>query len=156
MLQYLRGVYMKITFISVGKIKESFYSKQIENNIKQLKKHAEVQVFEVPDEKCPEKLSEKEMDQVKSKEGLRILNKIKSDDFVVALAIEGKIISTLDLKTLFKKWNSNSIVFIIGGSLGLSRQVMQRSNYKLSFSRMTFPHQLMKVLLTEQVYRVMK
>lgn len=147
---------MKITFISVGKIKESFYTKQIEDHIKNIKKYAQVQVIEVPDEKCPEKLSDKEMIQVKDKEGERILSKISSDDFVIALAIEGKIISTADLKSLINKWQAPSLVFIIGGSLGLSDKVLKRSNYKLSFSRLTFPHQLMKVLLTEQVYRVVK
>ncbi len=147
---------MKITFISVGKIKESFYTKQIEDHIKNIKKYAQVQVIEVPDEKCPEKLSDKEMIQVKDKEGERILSKINSGDFVIALAIEGKIISTADFKSLIKKKQASSLVFIIGGSLGLSDKVLKRSNYKLSFSRLTFPHQLMKVLLTEQVYRVVK
>jgi len=147
---------MKITFISVGKIKESFYTKQIEGNIKNIKKYAQVQVIEVPDEKCPEKLSDKEMIQVKDKEGERILSKINSGDFVIALAIEGKIISTEELKSLIKMKQASSIVFIIGGSLGLSDKVLKRSNYKLSFSRLTFPHQLMKVLLMEQVYTVVK
>lgn len=147
---------MKITFISVGKIKEAFYTKQIEGHIRNIKKYAQVQVIEVPDEKCPEKLSDKEMIQVKDKEGERILSKISSDDFVIALAIEGKIISTADFKSLIKKWQAPSLVFIIGGSLGLSEKVLKRSNYKLSFSRLTFPHQLMKVLLTEQVHRVVK
>jgi len=147
---------MKITFISVGKIKESFYTKQIEGNIKNIKKYAQVQVIEVPDEKCPEKLSDKEMIQVKDKEGERILSKINSGDFVIALAIEGKMISTDDLKSLIKMKQTSSIVFIIGGSLGLSEKVLKRSNYKLSFSRLTFPHQLMKVLLTEQVHMVVK
>ena len=147
---------MKITFISVGKIKESFYTKQIEDHIKNIKKYAQVQVIEVPDEKCPEKLSDKEMIQVKDKEGERILSKINSGDFVIALAIEGKIISTADFKSLIKKKQASSLVFIIGGSLGLSDKVLKRSNYKLSFSRLTFPHQLMKVLLTEQVHRVVK
>jgi len=147
---------MKITFISVGKIKESFYTKQIEGHIKNIKKYAQVQVIEVPDEKCPEKLSDKEMIQVKDKEGERILSKINSGDFVIALAIEGKIISTDDFKLLIKKKQASSLVFIIGGSLGLSDKVLKRSNYKLSFSRLTFPHQLMKVLLTEQVHMVVK
>ena len=147
---------MKITFISVGKIKESFYTKQIEGHIKNIKKYAQVKVIEVPDEKCPEKLSDKEMIQVKDKEGERILSKINSGDFVIALAIEGKIISTDDFKLLIKKKQASSLVFIIGGSLGLSDKVLKRSNYKLSFSRLTFPHQLMKVLLTEQVHMVVK
>jgi len=147
---------MKITFISVGKIKESFYTKQIENNIKLLRKHANVEVIELADEKCPEKLSEKEMLQVKSKEGIRILSKVKSEDFLVALAIEGKIHTTLELKNLIRKWDAKSITFVIGGSLGLSKEVLNRSNYKLSFSRMTFPHQMMKVMLTEQIYTVIK
>lgn len=151
-----QGVIMKITFISVGKIKESFYTKQIENNIKLLRKHHEIELIELADEKCPEKLSDKEMDQVKSKEGMKILNKVQSDDFLVALAIEGKVHTSYELKMLIKKWQANSLVFVIGGSLGLSKEVLNRSNYKLSFSRMTFPHQMMKVMLTEQVYEIIK
>lgn len=139
---------MKIKIISVGKIKERFYVKGIEAMIKHIRKHAEIEMIEVSDEKCPEKLSEKEMIQVKDKEGERILNKVSQDDYVIALAIEGKLIDSSQFK---KQMNKESVAFIIGGSLGLSDHVLKRANYKLSFSRMTFPHQLMKVILVEQI-----
>lgn len=139
---------MKIKIISVGKIKERFYIKAIEAMIKDIRKHAEIEMIEVSDEKCPEKLSEKEMIQVKDKEGERILNKVSQDDYVIALAIEGKMIDSSQFK---KQMNKESVAFIIGGSLGLSDHVLKRADYKLSFSRMTFPHQLMKVILVEQI-----
>jgi 23S rRNA (pseudouridine1915-N3)-methyltransferase len=144
---------MKIKIISVGKIKENFYVKNIESMIKEIRKHALVEVIEVSDEKCPEKLSDKEMIQVKDKEGDRILSKITSDDYVIALAIEGKMIDSSKFKN---QMNKNEVAFIIGGSLGLSDKVLKRANYKLSFSRMTFPHQLMKVILIEQIERAVK
>lgn len=153
MLQYLLEVPMKIKIISVGKIKENFYVKNIESMIKEIRKHALVEVIEVSDEKCPEKLSDKEMIQVKDKEGERILSKITSDDYVIALAIEGKMIDSSKFKN---QMNKNEVAFIIGGSLGLSDKVLKRANYKLSFSRMTFPHQLMKVILIEQIERAVK
>lgn len=142
---------MKIKIISVGKIKESYYTKQIKEFEKEISKYSQIELIEVPDEKCPEKLSVKEMIQVKDKEGERILAKI-NDEFVVALAIEGM---HLDSKK-FKKYFNKDVTFVIGGSLGLSKNVMNRSNAKLSFSKMTFPHQLMKVILMEQIMEAVK
>jgi len=139
---------MKIKIISVGKIKESFYVKQINDFAKAISKYASIELIEVADEKCPEKLSDKEMIQVKDKEGVRILNKVQ-DEYVVALAIEGKMIDS----NQFAKLCNKDITFIIGGSLGLSDKVLKRANYKLSFSKLTFPHQLMKVVLIEQVLK---
>ncbi|MCH4890951.1 23S rRNA (pseudouridine(1915)-N(3))-methyltransferase RlmH [Acidaminobacter sp. JC074] len=144
---------MHIKIITVGKIKEKFYTSQIDNFKKTISKFASIELIEVADEKCPEKLSEKEMIQVKDKEGERILSKISSDDYVIALAIEGKMIGSDKFKQIMSK---NQVAFVIGGSLGLSSHVMKRSNYQLSFSKMTFPHQLMKVVLMEQIESAVK
>lgn len=142
---------MKVTFVSVGKIKEKYFVDQINEHLKSMRKYVQVDHIEVPDEKCPEKLSEKEMIQVKDKEGVRILEKIPHKSTVVALAIDGKKLSSKQLDQQLSKWREDHVMFIIGGSLGLSEKVLKRSNFKLSFSDMTFPHQLMKVMLTEQI-----
>jgi len=147
---------MKITLISVGKIKEKYFTGAINEYAKRLTKYCKLEQVEVPDEKAPENLSDKEMIQVKDKEGERILAKIPEQAYVIALAIEGKQLTSEELsKTIDKLGVSGTshIVFVIGGSLGLADAVLKRANYKLSFSKMTFPHQLMKVVLLEQVYR---
>jgi 23S rRNA (pseudouridine1915-N3)-methyltransferase len=116
-------------------------------------------IIEVPDEKAPEELSETEMIQVKQKEGERILAKIHPDAHVIALAIEGKMKSSEELADNLDKlatYGKSKIAFVIGGSLGLSQEVLQRADDKLSFSKMTFPHQLMKLILLEQVYRAFR
>lgn len=147
---------MRITVISVGKIKEKFYTGAIEEYSKRLSKYCTLSLVEVADEKAPETLSEKEMTQIKDREGERILDKIKDSQYVITLEIRGKQLTSEELSekmsALGLEGNSD-VVFVIGGSLGLSDAVMRRSNFALSFSRMTFPHQLMKVVLLEQVYR---
>lgn len=147
---------MRITVISVGKIKEKFYTGAIEEYSKRLSKYCTLTLVEVADEKAPETLSEKEMVQIKDREGERILDKIKDSQYVITLEIRGKQLTSEELSeklsALGLEGNSD-VVFVIGGSLGLSDAVMRRSNFALSFSRMTFPHQLMKVVLLEQVYR---
>jgi len=140
----------------VGKIKEKYFTGAINEYAKRLTKYCKLEQVEVPDEKAPENLSDKEMIQVKDKEGERILAKIPEQAYVIALAIEGKQLTSEELsKTIDKLGVSGTshIVFVIGGSLGLADAVLKRANYKLSFSKMTFPHQLMKVVLLEQVYR---
>jgi 23S rRNA (pseudouridine1915-N3)-methyltransferase len=147
---------MKIKVITVGKIKEKYFVNAVKEYTKRLGTYCKLEEIEVSDEKCPESLSDKEMLQVKDKEGDRILSKVKDGEFVIALAIEGKQLSSEELAD---KMNSlalsgkSDVTFIIGGSLGLADKVMKRSNYQLSFSKMTFPHQLMKVVLVEQIYR---
>lgn len=121
--------------------------------------YCKLEEIEVADEKCPEQLSDKEMIQVKDKEGQKILSKIKDQDYVIALAINGKNLSSEELAKHMNNLaiqGKSDLAFIIGGSLGLSDQVMKRSNFQLSFSKMTFPHQLMNVVLTEQIYRAYK
>ena len=147
---------MRITVITVGKIKEKFFSDAIGEYAKRLSKYCTLNQVEVPDEKAPETLSDKEMEQIKDKEGERILAKIKDSQYVITLEIKGKQLTSEELSEkladLGLEGNSD-VVFVIGGSLGLADAVMKRSNFALSFSKMTFPHQMMKVVLLEQIYR---
>ncbi len=145
---------MNITIVTVGKIKEEYLRNAIDTYSKSLKKHCSLQMIEVPDEKTPDNASFKEEMQIKAKEGESILKNIKDTAYVFALAIEGKMLTTEEMsKNLIALENKGIIelVFIIGGSLGLSKEVLNRANYKLSFSKMTFPHQLMRVILLEQL-----
>lgn len=147
---------MKITVIAVGKIKEKYFTGAIEEYTKRLSRYCKLEIIEVPDEKTPDGASEALELQIKEKEGERILQKIPENACVVALAIEGKMLDSEELAARMERWNVNGIshvAFIIGGSLGLSPAVLGRADHKLSFSRMTFPHQLMRVILLEQVYR---
>lgn len=147
---------MNISIITVGKLKEKYLKQGIDEYLKRLSSYAKVEVLEVNDEKAPEELSAVEMEQVKQKEGERILAKIHPDTYVIALAIEGKLKSSEELADTLDKlatYGKSKIAFVIGGSLGLSGEVLNRADEKLSFSRMTFPHQLMRLILVEQVYR---
>ncbi|WP_034429810.1 23S rRNA (pseudouridine(1915)-N(3))-methyltransferase RlmH [Caldisalinibacter kiritimatiensis] len=150
---------MNITVISVGKIKEKYLKEGIKEYSKRLSKYCKLKLIEVNDEKAPENLSEAEMKQVKDKEGQRILNKLNENSYIISLCIDGKNLSSEDfaekIEGLALTGNSN-ITFIIGGSLGLSDEVIKKSHFKLSFSKMTFPHQLMKLILLEQVYRAFR
>ena len=142
---------MKVTLITVGKIKEKFFQDAIAEYSKRLSRYCKV-----ADEKTPDGASEAVETQIKEKEGERILSNIKDGSFVVALAINGNMLDSEELAAKIEKWGVSGIsqiVFIIGGSLGLSNQVLARADYKLSFSKMTFPHQLMRVILLEQIYR---
>lgn len=147
---------MKITIVTVGKIKEKYFTDAIAEYAKRLSRYCKLEIVEVPDEKTPDGASESLENQIKEKEGERILSKISEGAYVVALAIEGKQLSSEELADKMEKWNVNGIshlVFIIGGSLGLTPKVLNRADFKLSFSKMTFPHQLMRVVLLEQIYR---
>ena len=150
---------MNISIITVGKLKEKYLRQGIEEYLKRLTAYAKVEMVEVADEKAPEELSGLEMLQVKQKEGERILSKISQDTYVIALAIQGKLQSSEELaKNLdqLATYGKSKIAFVIGGSLGLSDEVIKRSNEQLSFSRMTFPHQLMRLILVEQIYRAFR
>jgi len=131
----------------------------IEEYTKRLGSYAKIDLIEVSDEKAPENLSDADMEIVKRKEGERILAKIGADTYVIALAIEGKMKSSEqlaeDLQSLMT-YGRSKVAFVIGGSLGLHEDVMKRSDEKLSFSKMTLPHQLMKLVLVEQVYRAFR
>ena len=146
---------MKITLITVGKIKEKYFTDAIAEYAKRLSRYCKLEIVEVADEKTPDGASEALENQIKEKEGERILSKVPDGAYVVALAIEGKQLDSEELADKMEKWNVNGVshlVFIIGGSLGLTPKVLNRADFKLSFSKMTFPHQLMRVVLLEQVY----
>ena len=150
---------MNITVICVGKIKEKFYREAVCEYSKRLSKFCKLIIIEVDDEEAGQNLSPVQESNIKDKEGERILKKIPSNSYVFTLEIEGKKYDSVsfskNLNDLCIKGQS-SICFIIGGSLGLSDKVKEISNAKLSFSDMTFPHQLMRVILLEQIYRAFK
>lgn len=146
---------MKITIIAVGKIKEKYLVEGIKEYSKRLSRYTKLEIIEVPDEHAPENLSKKELNIIKDKEGKKIESRIK-DSYVIALAIEGVMFTSPELANKIediKTYNSSNITFIIGGSLGLSNSVLRKADLLMSFSEMTFPHQLMRLILLEQVYR---
>lgn len=147
---------MNIKIIGVGKLKEKYLKQGIAEYVKRLGKFCKFEIVEVPDEKAPEKLSAAEMEGVKEKEGERILAKIKDKEYVYALAIEGKERSSEEFAQEIAQlttYGRSDITFVIGGSLGLSPAVLKRAETKISFGRFTLPHQLMRVVLSEQIYR---
>ena len=147
---------MKITICCVGKIKEKFYSQAIEEYSKRLSKYCKLEIKEAADEKTPDSASDTVNRMIKEKEGDRLLSFIKDDCYVIALAIDGKMLDSVELSEKIDNLmlsGKSDIVFVIGGSLGLDKRVLDRADYKLSFSKMTFPHQLMRVILLEQIYR---
>ena len=147
---------MKITILSVGKIKEKFYRDAISEFEKRLSRYAKLEIIEVADEKTPDQASDHEMTLIKEKEGERLLKSIKDDGYVICLAINGKMLDSVELSQHLEKLGVSGvshIYFVIGGSLGLCDEVLKRANMLLSFSKMTFPHQLMRVILCEQIYR---
>ena len=150
---------MKIKLLCVGKVKEKFYVDAIKEYSKRLSAYTSLEIIEVPDEKTPDKASEAINLQIKEKEGNALLSKVKQNDFVMLLDIKGKMYDSEELSALIENHmidGKSEFVFIIGGSLGVSEQVKQRANAKISFSRMTFPHQLMRVIFLEQIYRSFK
>ncbi|KAB2953848.1 23S rRNA (pseudouridine(1915)-N(3))-methyltransferase RlmH [Heliorestis acidaminivorans] len=150
---------MQIQIISVGKIKEKYLKLGIEEFSKRLSVYCRLTHIEVSDEEAPDSMSAKEIEQVKEKEGERILQQIKADHYVIALAIDGVSWSSEELAKEMDRlatYGQSQLAFVIGGSNGLSDKVMQRANKKLSFSKMTFPHQLMKLILVEQIYRAFR
>lgn len=138
-----------IKIICVGKLKEKYLKDALEEYLKRLSKYTKLEILELPDYNY---------DEIKTilEEGKNILSKIKDDDYVVTLDINGRELSSLEFSEFIDKNISKNIVFVIGGSYGLSSEVKQRSNYSLSFSRLTFPHQLFRVMLLEQIYRGFK
>lgn len=150
---------MNISIVTVGKLKEKYLKAGIAEYAKRLGAYAKITEVEVADEKAPEQLSEADMEIVKKKEGERILAKIPQDAYVIALAIDGKMKTSeqlaKDMASLMT-YGRSKVVFVIGGSLGLHDEVLKRADEKLSFSKMTFPHQLMKLILLEQVYRAFR
>ena len=147
---------MKITCVVVGKIKEKYFTDAIKEYSKRLSRYCKLDIVELADEKTPDGASEAEEVAIREKEGERILKALKDDAYVIALAIEGKMLDSVELSQKIDRLGvsgTSHIAFVIGGSLGLAPAVMKRADYALSFSRMTFPHQLMRVVLLEQLYR---
>jgi len=150
---------MKITILCVGRLKERFFADAVAEYAKRLRLYADINIVETPDEKAPERLSDAEAEQVKAREGERMLKLLPSGAYAVALAIDGKRFTSEAFAARVDKLmtdGTSHIVFIVGGSLGLSPEVLARADMKISFSDMTFPHQLMRVILLEQVYRVFR
>ncbi len=147
---------MKITILTVGKIKEKYLKDAIAEYSKRLTKYCKLEIIEVADEKTPDQASEVVEENIRRKEGERLLKYIKEDAYVITLEIEGKLLTSEELSQKIDQLGINGtshIIFVIGGSIGLGKEVLHRSNYALSFSKMTFPHQLMRVILLEQIYR---
>lgn len=147
---------MKITILCVGKIKEKFYRDAIAEYDKRLSRYCKLEIAEVADEKTPDRASEHEELLIKEKEAERMEKYLKDGAYVIALAIDGKQLDSVELSEKLEQLGTTGtshIIFVIGGSLGLSDRILKRADYRLSFSKMTFPHQLMRVILLEQIYR---
>ena len=143
---------MKITLITVGKIKEKYLRDAIAEYSKRLSRYCKLEIIEVADEKTPDHAR----DTIRDKEAERIIKYVKEDAYVITLEINGKLLSSEELSAKINQLGiqgTSHIIFIIGGSIGLGKEVLARSDYALSFSKMTFPHQLMRVILLEQIYR---
>ena len=147
---------MNITLITVGKLKEKYLKQAIDEYSKRLSRYCKLEIIELNDEKTPDNASEKEEQLIKEKEGKQILSKIKENAFAIAMDLGGKNLTSEEFSKFIEQngvMGNSNIVFLIGGSLGLSNEVKKRANYKLCFSKMTFPHQLFRVMLLEQIYR---
>lgn len=147
---------IKITVISVGKMKEKFFLGAQEEYSKRISRYADLNIVELKDEATPENPSEREKEIILKKEAERIKDKIPQGSYVISLCVEGKQQSSEELAGIINKTVTEiagNITFIVGGSLGLSDEIKTQSNLRLSFSKMTFPHRLMRVILLEQIYR---
>lgn len=147
---------MKIDIVCVGKLKEKYLVQAIDEYSKRLSRYCKLNIIELADEKTPDNASEKEELQIKDKEGDKILAQIKDTAYVITLDLGGKMVTSEAFAQMISKCGiqgNSHLVFVIGGSLGLADKVLKRANGSLSFSKMTFPHQLFRVMLLEQIYR---
>ena len=147
---------MKIKIVTVGKLKEKYLKDGIAEYSKRISRFATVEMVELADEKTPDRASDSENEKILDLEGNRILSKIGDREFVVVLAIEGKTLSSEEFSKQLEQASINgfsTLTFVIGGSLGLSKEVKKRANLSVSFGHLTLPHQLMRLVLTEQIYR---
>lgn len=149
---------LTINIICVGKIKEKFLKAAIDEYSKRLSKYCKLNILELPDEKIPEKLNPNIENEIKSKECTNIINHIKKDSYVICLDLTGKELSSEQFSKNIEdiSMQSSQITFIIGGSLGLNQQILSLVNQQICFSKMTFPHQLIRVFLLEQIFRAFK
>jgi 23S rRNA (pseudouridine1915-N3)-methyltransferase len=153
----MQPVHLEI--VAVGKLKERYLKQGVEEYLKRLKPYARVDVVEIPEEKPAGSLHAAEEDRIREREGERIINRLHPEAHVIALAIEGKSLSSEELAEYIRRlatYGKSRVAFVIGGSVGLSPRVLRSSDLLLSFSRMTFPHQLMRLILLEQLYRSFK
>ena len=147
---------MEIRIVTVGKIKEKYLNDGIAEYAKRLRRYCKLTFCQVTDEKTPDKASDALNEQIKNTEAQRLMKQIREQDYVIALALDGKMLDSIELSQKISRLGvegKSSIAFVIGGSLGLGDEVLRRADYKLSFSKMTFPHQLMQMILLEQIYR---
>jgi 23S rRNA (pseudouridine1915-N3)-methyltransferase len=147
---------MKITLLTVGKVKEKYLKDAIAEYSKRLSKYCKLEIVEVADEKTPDQASEVVENNIREKEGERLQKYIREDAFVITLEIKGKQLASEELAGKIEGLGvsgTSHIIFVIGGSIGLGSGIIKQSDYALSFSKMTFPHQLMRVILLEQIYR---
>ena len=147
---------MEIRIISVGKIKEKYLNEGIAEYAKRLSRYCKLTFCQTADEKTPDGASDAVNEQIKATEGQRLMKYIRDRDYVIALAIDGKMLDSVELSQKLERLGvegKSSVAFVIGGSLGMSDEVLKRADYRLSFSRMTFPHQMMQMILLEQIYR---
>ncbi len=150
---------MNITVLCVGKIKEGYFSDAVREYSKRLSRYCKLEIIEVPDEKTPDGASEAEEDKIRETEGKRLLKHMKPDAYRIALAIDGTMQDSVAFSREIERIGVRGygqIQFLIGGSLGMSPEVLSQADAKLSFSKMTFPHQLMRVILLEQIYRAFR
>lgn len=150
---------LKIRIICIGKLKEKFYSDAVAEFKKRLSRYCTLEILELPDDKSPDKLTHAEIELVKQSECRRIAEKLHDSETVVALDIGGTQLSSTELAEKFNQWMNESrsrIAMIIGGSNGLTRELLMRADFRISFSRMTFSHQLFRVMLLEQIYRAFR
>lgn len=150
---------MNIDILAVGKLKEKYVKAGVAEYVKRMRPYADISIVEVADEKAPESLSDAEVKRVKQAEGQRLLKKLSDQAYAIALAIDGEQLSSEAFSARIERlatYGHSHLAFLIGGSNGLSADVLRRANALLSFSRFTFPHQLMRLILLEQIYRAFK
>ncbi len=147
---------MRVTILTVGKIKESYLRDAIKEYAKRLGKYCKLEILEVTDEKTPDSLSTTAAELVRKKEGERLLKSLPKDAYIITLEISGKQLTSEEFSQKIENLavqGVSHLVFVIGGSLGLGQNILQKSDFAMSFSKMTYPHQLMRVILLEQIYR---
>jgi 23S rRNA (pseudouridine1915-N3)-methyltransferase len=150
---------VQINLLAVGKLKEKYWMGAVDEYVKRLSSYCKVKIVEVPDEPTPDNASPAQEEAIKKKEADKLLAKVGERDYVIALAIEGKSLTSEEFAGHLEKLalqGYSTFTFIIGGSLGLHEDVLKRANEKLSFSKFTFPHQMVRVILLEQVYRAFR
>lgn len=149
---------LNINIICIGKIKEQYLKSAIEEYSKRLSRYCKLNILELPDEKIPDKLNDNLSNEIKTKECNNIINHLKKDSYLIALDLTGNELSSEEFSKMIENisMENSSITFIIGGSLGLTKELLNKCDKKICFSKMTFPHQLIRIFLLEQIFRAFK